>query len=289
MQRLFLEGQQRLRQEEFVLALNAFRELLALILKTASPKMPFDPNQIGTVTFPLDTAVLDVLVAKSVEMLQKTPPPNPKLDVKFASAVSMLPDAVQQKLLPVTNGGIQVTTHHGVVLDQIDNAQRAIEQNDWNTALKFYEAALKQVPATDLTTRASLLHDMAIANEKTNDRNAAIQNGQESAKLFGQANLPEAQVLALDTMIGVFNRAGRKDQADNASKTAAALRKDKNLFQVEITKADQPSRKQLAAISGDSFSRLNLPEVWRPKTHLMPREVRCWWARLLRRTGRSPS
>jgi hypothetical protein len=240
-QNLFLEGQQRLHQEEFGLALDAFRELQALILKTVHPKMPIDPNQIGPFTFPFDASMIDILSAKSIELMQRTPIPVTKVPPNFLSDASVLPDPIKQKFSPLTNSGLQITTYHGFVLEQIDKAGDAIERRDWGTAQRLYEAALKQVPATDPGTRASLLHDLAIINEKSNNRNAALQNGQESIRLFTEAKLPEAQAHALDTMTSVFTRAGRKDLADNAVKTAETLRRDNNLFPVMLVRSDTQS------------------------------------------------
>lgn len=269
-QNLFLEGQQRLRQEEFGLALDAFRELQALILKTVNPKMPIDPNQIGPFTLPFDPLLVDILSAKSIELMQKTPILPSKVPPNLISDAAVLPAAIQQKFSPVTNGGLQITTYHGFVLDQIDKAGDAIARRDWTTALKLYDTALKQVPVTDPGTRASLLHDMAIINEKTNNRNVALQNGQDSVKLFAEAKLPGAQAHALDTMNGVFTRAGRKDLADNATKTADTLRRDNNLFPVTLERSadriarTQPLASSISALGSNTIGRLSMAPVVSP-------------------------
>jgi hypothetical protein len=45
-QSLLLEGQQQLQHREYNLALSAFREVDSLILHTAHPQMPLDPNRV---------------------------------------------------------------------------------------------------------------------------------------------------------------------------------------------------------------------------------------------------
>jgi len=75
-QTLFMEGQTYLHREEYLLALQAFRELTALILRTANPQMPVDPNQIPWIAFPMDVTLVDTLTAKTAEILQKSFPEN---------------------------------------------------------------------------------------------------------------------------------------------------------------------------------------------------------------------
>src|SRR5690349_14757832 len=74
LQELFLEGQAHLQHEEYTLALAAFQEAMALILRTVAPTMPVDPNQLGWFQFPLDVKLLDPLIGKTAEILIKTPP-----------------------------------------------------------------------------------------------------------------------------------------------------------------------------------------------------------------------
>lgn len=71
-QSLFLEGQDHLQHEEHTLALNAFRELLALILHTAHPQLPIDPYRFR-LELPVDLALVDVLCARSAAMLSALP------------------------------------------------------------------------------------------------------------------------------------------------------------------------------------------------------------------------
>jgi len=72
---MYMEGQLCLHHEEYLLALNTFRELMALILHTANPQMPVDPNAIGPLIFPLDVALIDVFARKAAEILRETPIP----------------------------------------------------------------------------------------------------------------------------------------------------------------------------------------------------------------------
>ena len=58
-QQLYLEGQEHLQHEEFTLALDRFRELMALILRTAHPQMPVDPSRLFGVRFRMDVALVD--------------------------------------------------------------------------------------------------------------------------------------------------------------------------------------------------------------------------------------
>src|ERR1700733_10178890 len=59
-QSLFEEAQGHLQNREYNLALSAFRELMSLILSTAHPQLPVDPNRFHF-KFPTDVALVDVL------------------------------------------------------------------------------------------------------------------------------------------------------------------------------------------------------------------------------------
>jgi hypothetical protein len=85
LQELFLEGQKRLHQEEYVLALQAFQEAMALILHTAHPTMPVDRNQIGWFEFPFTPALITAITEKTGKMLIK----SDRASTSFLSRLSL--------------------------------------------------------------------------------------------------------------------------------------------------------------------------------------------------------
>ncbi|MGH7526455.1 MAG: hypothetical protein ACREMX_07100 [Gemmatimonadales bacterium] len=231
-QELFMEGQSYLQREEFMLALRAFRELMALILHTADPKMPLDPNRFPMLRFPVDTVLVDALARKTAEILQKTPVDGYRLPTSIVSEQSILPALVQEQLKPYLDDGLRITSHHNVVNESLEAALAAVEDSNYPLAAKHYAIALDKTPDTDRVLRASLMHDMAILLEKANNKDRAQEFGQRSAELFGAADLPEGHVQALDTLTGILRRAGKNDLADAQAKKAAELRHNFNLNQV---------------------------------------------------------
>src|ERR1700737_1728102 len=83
-QSLYVEGQTHLHHGEYNLALGAFRELQALILRTVHPQLPVDPNRFRGFAFPFDTSLVDVFANRAVETLKAAPV------VKYALPTNMV-------------------------------------------------------------------------------------------------------------------------------------------------------------------------------------------------------
>jgi hypothetical protein len=226
---LLIEGQTHLQHEEFMLALQSFRELQALILKTAHPRMPVDPHQIPEFVFPRDLVLVDTFAAKVADILQKTPVTGHRFPASLLSEDPILPPEVLAKINPIVDVGLQVTSPHGFIGEKVQRGMEAAEKGEWEVAVKNYALALAQAPATDRVLRGSLLQDLAILHEKAGKKEAALQSGQESIRLFAETRLVEAQVQALDTANGVFRRAGNREQADEFAKQANTLRQTNNV------------------------------------------------------------
>jgi hypothetical protein len=228
-QTLFSEGQRHLVNEEYYLALNKFREVVALILKTVHPKMPVDPSSIPSLTFPFDPGLVEVLAVKTADLLKRTPATEYAFPTSMVGGPPTLPATSLRELKPVLDLGLQVTSFHGEVRDRVQAAIDAIDTRDWATAIARYNEALQQVPASEQLVRASLLHDLAILNEKAGFKPSALELGQASVKLFGEAKMIDAQVQALDTASGIFRRAGDATRSAEFAKQAAGLRASNNI------------------------------------------------------------
>ncbi|MEG4963719.1 MULTISPECIES: Tc toxin subunit A-related protein [unclassified Microcoleus] len=221
-QQSFLEGHKYLHQEEFGLALDVFREVQALILKTVHPQLPINPwKSLPFVT--IDAAFVDAFVIKAGDILNKTPAIKYQFPASLISEQSILPAAIQKQLEPVVNSGLQVTSFHQAVSEKLAQSLLAVDESEWTVALKGYEVALQLIPQDAIAFRAALLHDMAIFNEKANNKELAIRNAELSTKLFTEAKLPEGQFQALSTSAKIYARAGQQDKADAALKSAKTL------------------------------------------------------------------
>lgn len=246
---LFIQGQTYLHREEYLLAYNKFRDLQSLILKTVHPKMPVDPNQFPGFVFPKDITIIDALTVKVADILKQTKVPDYKFPPSLIDEDSTLSADVQKKMNAITDVGLQITSHHAFVLDQVENALNEARNGNWAAAVKRYNSALEKVPVADPLLRASLMHDLAILNEQAGNRNGAIELGQSSIKLFADAKQPDAQLHALTTMVGMSSRAGKPDLVAELNKQADTVRKS-------IVSVTLPQRE---ALSLKNTSRLTSP------------------------------
>ena len=257
---LFTQGQTYLHREEYLLAYNTFRDLQSLILKTVHPQMPVDPNQFPSFAFPKDLTMIDTLTSKVGDILKQTKVSAYNLPRGLINYDSTLPADVQQKISVITDVGLQVTSHHAFVLEQVENAVNEARNGNWGAAVKLYTSGLEKVPAADTVLRASLMHDLAVLNEQAGNRNGAMELGQASIKLFTDAKQPEAQLHALDTMVGVFTRAGTPDQANEVAKQAATVRNS-------IVPVTLPQRNVLSLETASTLNNLGRPGLLqRPDT-----------------------
>ena len=233
-QSMFFEGQRHLHHEEFALALDTFREMMALILRTADPKMPPDPHRIPGFVFPKDLTIVSPLITRAAKILRATPVSTYQFPKTVMAENSELPPAVQTNLKPAFESEIHVTSHHAEVYSLVESGLEAAEGDDWAGALKHYTAAMAATPAADKAVRASLQHDLAIVNEKLNRHAPAEAASRQSVQLFAGSRNPKGQADALDHLSGFLLRRGRKPEAEAEAKRAAELRKRRNLFPVSM-------------------------------------------------------
>jgi len=235
-QSLFMEAQQHLQHREYNLALSAFRELMSLILLTAHPQIPVDPNRFH-LDFPMDVSLIDVLSAKSAAVLTATPVVKYDLPATIASPVSVLPAAVASRLADAARIGVQITSFHAGVRQNLTAALARVDVEDWKGALGEYQNALDATPAGETLVRGALLQDMAVLSEKSGDKVAAVKLSGQSVDTLSNTTQLDAKVLALDTATGIARRAGNTDLATKFADQATQIRSTTNLNPVVVRAA----------------------------------------------------
>src|SRR5262249_41533063 len=228
-QSLFGEGQRYLQEEEYNLALDKFRDLMGLILRTAHPKMPVDPNSLPYFPFPKHLALIDTFAMKAADILNRNPVIHYEFPGALFSANPVLPADAEGQLKPLLDMGLQIKSFQSSLKDSVNAAVDLADEKNWAGAIAQYNKALEQVPANEVLARASIFHDLAILNEKAGNKDRAMEFSQTSAKLFSEAKTPEAAVQAFDTANGIFARGGNQAKADEFAKAAAAIRATTNL------------------------------------------------------------
>ena len=238
-QLLYLDGHAHLQHEEYGLALDRFRELMALILRTAHPQMPVDPNRIGRLKFPFDAALVDTFSTKAGELLKRIPVKSYEFPVSMVSEQSILPTPVVKQLQGASGQGLQYASHHGFVKEQTDAAVAELDTDNFAGAVKLLQAALQNTPATDAVLRGSLLHDLAVISEKAGKAQEAQNFSSQSIESFKAAGRHDAQVQALDTASGIFLRTGKADQSKTFATQAAEIRSKVNINPIFVRPAAQ--------------------------------------------------
>ncbi len=228
-----LEGEEHLQNEEYGLALDAFEEVRLLILNTSHPTMPVDPR-IVVDKLPIDAELVEVLATQAAAMLRATPAAAPAFPASLIADESLLPAKMQRRLEPATSSGLIVTSFHDDVLHALELAANEVADERWGEALKLYEDALGLVPDDDSLIRGALTHDMAVLADKADDNERAAELGTQSLELMTTSGDLEARVTALDTMVGVFRRAGEPELATQTAAQAGQLRANHNIGPVVV-------------------------------------------------------
>ncbi len=230
-QSLFLEGQAHLHHGEYNLAIDAFRELQALILRTAHPTLPVDPNRFRRFDLPFDLKLVDVLVNRTAETLTAVPPVQYRFPTTMVGEQTMLPADLAAKVAPLA-GGVQITSYHGGVEAQLGAALAEVQKENWTGALDIYRKAIADVPADDPVVQGSLLHDMAILSEKAGDPDGAETFATKSVDAIAASKRPDAEVQVLDTATGILQRLGKTDVSTRFSDQAAKIRTTVNVHPI---------------------------------------------------------
>ena len=166
--------------------------------------------------------------------MQVTPPVKHAFPTELIADASLLPITMQRRLESVTDRGLVVTSYHKDVLRTLDLASNKVIARRWSDALKLYENALEAVPQTDLRVRGALLHDMAVLADKADDHDRAAQLGTQSLELMASSGDIEAEVTALQTMVGVYRRAGKSELATQTDAKADQLLAKHNIGPVVV-------------------------------------------------------
>ena len=225
---LFLAAEQHLHDEEYGLALAAFEELQLLILNTVHPEMPVDPYVVNGHVL-VDTALVEPIAEHAATMLKALPSVKYEFPRAMVASESKLPVALQKQLAPATDRGLLVTSFHKDVLTALEQAAEAVAVGDHGAALEHYERALAAVPADEELIAGAVRHDMALLADKAGDHARAAELGTQSLGLMEKAGDVGARVRVLDTMVGVYGRAGQKDLARQTADLANRLRAAHNL------------------------------------------------------------
>lgn len=229
---LFYQGKKHLFHEEYSLAFDSFKELSYLILTTVHPKLPANPSANYYSELPYMAELLDPMLLRSVEILRDTPVEQYNFPTKIVDKNKTLSSDVAGKLKGILQGVLTVTSYHANVTDFVDQAMLSAENNDWNNSLENLTAALKATPDNDNELKGFILHDLALVNEKADNKRDAIKFAEQSVTLFESAKNYEKEVIALNTLSELYTRNDMAEEAKKSLDKANTLIKKYNLVQI---------------------------------------------------------
>ncbi|MCP4420680.1 MAG: hypothetical protein GY805_29075 [Chloroflexi bacterium] len=209
-------------------AVAKFRHLRGLISKVIYPKLTAEVG--GRIDWSKidQTQLIDGLVAKSAEILQKTPITATTIPAEFRGDDVKLPAGAAQQFATLELIGIQDNVSEvGVILDKVDTL---IEDKQFDMAGELLSIAITQTD--DRGLQGVLLHDLAIMQERAGNRDDALCTIKHSERILARSKNYERQVQVINSLAGIQLRGGDADAATKTLKRAGKLEKKHNLFSI---------------------------------------------------------
>jgi hypothetical protein len=210
------------------IAISKYRHLRGLIASVIHPNISvingahIDWASIDKVK------MVDTLIAKSVDLLKKTPIVDSTIPPKFRSGGVALPDAVIKQFSVFENIGVKdLETRIRVLLDE---AHSLIENRDFSGATVSLQSAIRATKDPDL--QGAIMHDIGIMHERSGDLTKALETMKQSERQFSQAKNHESQITVLTALAGIQARGGDANAANATLKQADKLRKTHNIVPI---------------------------------------------------------
>lgn len=218
-------------------ALATFRHLRGLISKVIRPNLTAEIAGMLTWATLDHAGMVDGLVAKSAEMLQKTPITATTIPAEFRGGEVKLPDQVERQFSQLEAVGIRDQV--GEASLTLDKIGTLIDEKEFVMAGKLFQQTIEKTE--DRQLQAALFHDLAIVQERAGQRDAAFDAIRQSQQLFARAEDHEREIKVLNSLAGMQLRADDRDAADTTLKRITALEKEHNIFPIiNIREVEQP-------------------------------------------------
>ena len=213
---------------KYGVALAKYRHLRGLISATINPRISVPNGTLIEWATVNRTAMVDTVVARSADILKKAPLRESAVPAKFRGGDIALPETVAKQLAALEEAGVNDRLVRGSAL--VDDAETLTRANNFRSALEVFQAAFR---ATDLPElQGAILHDVAILQERTGNRDEALRTIALARRSFEAAGDPELQVAALSSQAGIQARGGAADAANATLKQADELRRKHNVFPI---------------------------------------------------------
>jgi hypothetical protein len=207
--------------EEFALALRAYRDLQAMILRIVDPKLPINVGRLMVWSAPFSAELMDSLIKKTVDAIISSASDNPILPPEMMGPVDPPPE-VRKLMEPFIALGVRTAVVEKVS-PHVFYAYEAVERKEWDEAISHFELGLKAVPAETPSTTGYLLRDIALLKERSGNLDGAEASMKEAGASFKKAKDIEGEFLAISGLGGIKERRGQVDEAKKLAKQATKL------------------------------------------------------------------
>jgi hypothetical protein len=209
-------------------ALQEYRGLRGVIAAVLYPRIPpfvgvkVDWGALAKLN------IADTLIGKSAQMLDRTPPQAKAIPPSLLAAAPMSAE-MGRVFADVQAGGL--TDADQAVRGLMADLQTALDAGNFAAAAKSAEAAAQE--AKDAVLVGALRHDQAVLQERSGQRNRAVEVMQVSIRAFAEAGRHEEQLAALQSLAAMQTRGEDAEGAKRTLTQAAEVRKRFSLFEIE--------------------------------------------------------
>lgn len=213
---------------KYGIAISKYRHLRGVIAAVIHPNISVINGAYIDWASIDEVKMVDALIAKSADLLKKTPVFDSTIPPEFRGGDVVLPDTVAEQFSVFEDIGVKDREARIGVL--IDEAHVLIQNKNFVGAAKSFQSAIRATKDSDL--QGAIMHDIGIMQERSGDRDKALETMKQSEQLFIRAKNHESQITALTALAGIEARGGNTDAANTTLKKVDRLRKQHNIFPI---------------------------------------------------------
>lgn len=218
---------------KFTAAKKKYEDLRGLIIATLKPTVSpimgalLDWNKMAVKDLALS------LIGKSAAMLKATPYHQTALPDYVRAPSGKLSRELEKHFAPLESAGVrddqeQLGLH-------LSDAGKLVDAGKFEDALVQFEVALELAKEPEMGL--AIRHDIAVMQERTGNRDKAVDGLQRVAEAARRIKDVETEALAVSTLVGTLVRGGKADKAKEKFEQLRKIRDKGNLFPVISGKA----------------------------------------------------
>ncbi|HEY5249696.1 MAG TPA: hypothetical protein VIJ15_14730, partial [Dermatophilaceae bacterium] len=246
-------------QDELALALDGYRELQALILKTVNPQLPPGVSRHPAWQTFVSDGLTDALMSTTAAALGRTPMTLPDLPPTVINP-DPVPDDVMAMLRPYTTMGTD-SGPSAYIGQHVRLAAAEVAKEDWSAAAEHYKQAFERVGGDQPELRGYLTHDFGLLTLRLGNLDGAAGLLREAAGIFSQAKVPEGEVASLSALADAFERQGQAEEATKIFSEATGIAQRTGLGVLTVAATRSVPDSGSALLTGQSSVSRLMPDL----------------------------